>query len=141
MSTHFNKSEMLGKSDATKFTERVENNCNKLAEKLEILREYFGVPILVSSWFRDTKYNESLKNSNKLSKHLYGLAVDFHVKGINTRIAFEKIILHFPVLFDVVLYETTPEKGEWIHAQISSDENMNRHLFQLTFDEINFIQL
>lgn len=50
---------------------------------LEKIREHFGnKPIIITSGCRCKKHNDSLRGSASNSKHLYGKAVDFYIKGI-----------------------------------------------------------
>ena len=52
---------------------------------LEKIREHFGnKPIIITSGCRCKKHNASLTGSASNSKHLYGKAVDFYIKGVST---------------------------------------------------------
>lgn len=50
---------------------------NKLAEQLQIIRDEYGKPIVISSGFRCEELNK-LVGGAKNSDHLYGAAADFH---------------------------------------------------------------
>lgn len=53
-----------------------------VAHKLELIRGYLGRPIHVTSWYRPGVYNRKIGGA-KNSAHLYGMAVDFQVGGMN----------------------------------------------------------
>ena len=62
-------------------------NALRLALYLEKLRTYFGKPIAITSWLRVPSHNARVggkpkTKDSKGSTHLYGLAVDFNVKGV-----------------------------------------------------------
>jgi uncharacterized protein YcbK (DUF882 family) len=56
-------------------------NAFRLALYLEKLRDYFGKPIIITSWLRVPSHNKRIGGASK-SMHLTGLAVDFNVKGV-----------------------------------------------------------
>jgi uncharacterized protein YcbK (DUF882 family) len=58
-----------------------ERNIERVAMKMQTIRDYFGRPIYVTSWYRPEKYNELIGGS-KNSWHMKGLAVDFLVQGL-----------------------------------------------------------
>lgn len=51
----------------------------------DYFRSHFNSPTYVTSGCRCQKYNDSLKGSVKLSKHVQGKAVDFYVKGVDVK--------------------------------------------------------
>lgn len=57
-------------------------NIKTLAENLQILRDYLGKPIVVTSGYRSIKYNSKLPGASKVSQHLIGRAADIKVAGI-----------------------------------------------------------
>ena len=59
-----------------KMTANVKNNILKLAEQLQILRDYLGVPIKINSGFRCADYNDNHVNGAKHSQHKLGKAAD-----------------------------------------------------------------
>lgn len=74
-------------------SENLISNIEKTALKMDELREFFGFPIFVNSWFRPPKYNEMIGGA-KMSQHRLGLAVDFMVKGIISANAREALKPH-----------------------------------------------
>ena len=69
-------------------------NVQELAENLQVLRDYFGVPISINSGYRSHAHNKAVGGA-KSSQHLLGKAADIVVAS-NTpkvvRAAIEKLI-------------------------------------------------
>lgn len=49
---------------------------------LDELREFFQVPIVLSSVYRSEKYNSTISGAAKKSQHQAFAAIDFHVRGV-----------------------------------------------------------
>jgi len=62
-------------------TEQI-HNIKLLATHLDVVREYFGRPITVTSWLRPTEYNRLISGALR-SAHIDGKAVDFVIKGLD----------------------------------------------------------
>lgn len=71
-------------------TDQIQENLVKTFAKMDIVREYFGAPIIVHCTFRPPKYNELVGGSSD-SQHVLGGAVDFHVKDFGCILAIKKI--------------------------------------------------
>lgn len=56
----------------------------KLANQLQVLRDYFELPIIINIAYRP-KWYELEKGRSGNSKHVLGLAADFNVKGKSTK--------------------------------------------------------
>lgn len=54
---------------------------DELVEKLQIMRSYFGSPIIINSGYRTNAHNTKVGGS-KNSQHLLGKAADIVVKGV-----------------------------------------------------------
>ena len=59
------------------------HNMVKVANQLQILRNYIGKPITINSGYRSEEYNASIKGSSKKSQHVMGRAADIVVKGMS----------------------------------------------------------
>jgi len=62
-------------NDGTKVPEALEVNVRLLANQLQVLRDYIGVPIHINSAYRTVAYNESVGGSPK-SQHKLAKAAD-----------------------------------------------------------------
>ena len=81
MTKNFNKSEFEC-SDGSEMNIAIYHNMVKVANQLQILRNYIGKPITINSGYRSESYNSTLKNSSKKSQHVMGRAADIVVKGM-----------------------------------------------------------
>ena len=84
---------------------------------MDKIREYYGVPIVPSSWFRGKWLNKQVGGSLN-SQHCIGEAVDFRVPGVSVKQVYEDIKSgKIPgVVYDQLIYEI--RKGgavQWIH--------------------------
>lgn len=59
-------------------------NIQKLANQLQVLRNYFEEPIIINIAYRP-KWYELEKGRSGNSKHTLGIAADFNVKGKSTK--------------------------------------------------------
>ncbi len=50
--------------------------CDNVIKAVQIVRDYFGVPVIINSTYRTKKHNLSLRSSEK-SQHRKGKAIDF----------------------------------------------------------------
>ena len=77
---------------------------------LDVIREYYGSALIITSGFRGQALNRLVKGSPK-SQHCYGEAADFYVVGVALGTIFEDIKSgKIPIEFDQLIYE-----GTWIH--------------------------
>ena len=49
---------------------------------LEVIRAYFGRPVVINSAYRTMAYNRTIKNSSPTSQHLEGRAADIRIKDV-----------------------------------------------------------
>lgn len=89
---HFNWGE------ATRYGERIPDTEEKvgriivIARSMEEIRAYFGnKPIDVSSWYRPEGVNSETPGAASDSRHLYGDAVDFKVRGVSASEVYAKL--------------------------------------------------
>ena len=86
--------------------------------RLNIIREFLGVPIVVNSGYRCKELNRKVGGVFN-SKHLEGLAVDGIPKGLNLRECWEKLrdSKYASMVDQCILYE----KKEFIHFGFSKE--------------------
>lgn len=65
-------------------TETIKNNVIRLAKELDLVREAWGGPIGVTSWYRPPAINAAVGGVPN-SQHLTGLAADIYPMGRNGR--------------------------------------------------------
>ncbi|WP_462424889.1 D-Ala-D-Ala carboxypeptidase family metallohydrolase [Fusobacterium sp. THCT13E1] len=61
------------------------------ASRMDLIREYLGIPLIVLSWFRCEELNTAVKGS-KTSVHRFGLAVDVYSTKMNSKDIYNKLI-------------------------------------------------
>ena len=81
MTKNFSKEE-FDCSDGSDMNIAIYHNMVKVANQLQILRNYIGKPITINSGYRSEEYNASIKGSSKKSQHVMGRAADIVVKGM-----------------------------------------------------------
>jgi len=60
------------------------DNIMELAHKLQILRDWFRKPIIITSGWRTPEHNKKVGGA-KNSQHLYGKAADIKMVGVPTK--------------------------------------------------------
>lgn len=85
MTKNFNLSEFQCKGSCKdcgecKMPQEVYDNIVKLAQQLQLLRDYIGKPININSAYRSLEHNARVGGSKK-SQHLLGKASDITIKG------------------------------------------------------------
>jgi uncharacterized protein YcbK (DUF882 family) len=89
ISKNFWKSEFDSK-DGAKMPLRVLNNILDLARQLQVLRDYTGRRITVTSGYRSPEHNKKVGGVSN-SQHLEGKAADIQVKGMRPMAVFRVI--------------------------------------------------
>ena len=69
-------------NDGSEMPINIYYNMVKVANQLQVLRNYLGKPITINSGYRSEEYNASIKSSSKKSQHVMGRAADIVVKGL-----------------------------------------------------------
>lgn len=57
-------------------------NIKKLANNLQVIRNYIGLPVIINSAYRTPSHNKKVGGS-PTSQHLYGKAADIRVVGMS----------------------------------------------------------
>ena len=90
MTKNFSKSEFNSGCGA-EMPLNVYYNMQKVANQLQILRNYLGKPITINSGYRSQEHNAKINGAHKIvngkrietSKHCLGMAADITVKGLD----------------------------------------------------------
>jgi hypothetical protein len=98
---------------------------NQQAEELKLLcqhilepvRALFGLPIIITSGFRNERVNSAIGGS-RTSQHMKGQAADFHVHGLDNLTAMREIMSERPIQYDQIIYEFGQDG--WIHISRSN---------------------
>jgi len=108
--------------DGTAVPQKYYGNVIELMQNLQVLRDYFGVPIRINSAYRTEKHNAKV-GGGKQSQHLYGRAADIVVRGVSPLEVYktiEKLILEKKMkqgglgLYDsFVHYDVRGVKARW----------------------------
>lgn len=86
---HFKINEFACK-DGTNVPEQYLHNVLIIAIQLEIIRTYFGMPIIINSAYRTKAYNKKVGGA-VASQHLTASAVDIVIKGYSAHTVFSGI--------------------------------------------------
>ena len=98
-----------------------------LAEKIfEPLRNHFGVPIKINSFFRCLALNKRVGGSSS-SQHVKGEAIDIDdtLGGVTNKQMFDWIVANLD--FDQIIWEFGNSKNpDWVHVSYASPEKNRR---------------
>ena len=126
--THSTTAKRLG-IDNTPNAEQMSNMRYVAENVFQPIREHFGVPIYVSSFFRSKELNKAAKGSSS-STHMKGEAMDLDadVFGEVTNAQ----IFHYikdNLEFDQLIWEFgTDDNPAWVHVSLSKNNNRNQIL-------------
>ena len=115
--------------DNTPNAEQFSNMVYVAENVFQPVREHFGVPIYVSSFFRSEALNSAIRGSSS-STHMKGEAMDLDAD------VFGKVtnaqIFHYikdNLEFDQLIWEFgTEEEPAWVHVSLSKNNNRNQIL-------------
>ncbi len=130
LSEHFTLSELTRSSlalrhgiDNTPGPEELDNLKRVVAEVLEPVRKYYGIPFSPSSGFRNPTVNR-LAGSSDTSQHMKGEAADFEVPHVSNREVADWVKAHCK--FDQLILEyhdpDIPNSG-WVHTSVKESGN------------------
>lgn len=144
MTKHFSIAELTSTSK-TALREANYNDAQKhldnlllTANMLEEIREILGVPLRVTSGFRNEALNKAVGGS-KTSKHKFGLAADIVPKIISVEVAFNKLMENKPTLAKKIIIEKVGGT-KWLHCQAKVLNNEELEFYTtsngLKFDKV-----
>ena len=108
------------------------NNLLYLIERLDMIREKWGGPIICTSGYRSPALNKAVGGS-KTSAHLTGMAADIHPKS-GSIMVLAALIATMDMEFDQLILERCSTKNgeivgcQWLHVGFSRTKNRNQIL-------------
>lgn len=103
LSNHFKSSEIACKHCGDTKTDLA------LVILLELIRERFKAPVIITSGYRCETHNANVGGAPK-SKHVQGIAADIKVKGVEPKEVYDYLDNLFPNSLGLGLYST------WVHV-------------------------
>ena len=98
------------------------------ASRMDLIREYLGIPLIVLSWFRCEELNVAVKGS-KTSAHRFGLAVDVYSTKLSSKAIYEKLIeaqTKGIIQFDQLIYYP---KQNFVHIGFRLNKAQERKMY------------
>jgi len=135
LSPHFRLAEFLHNGSMEGVTTDVILNLRKLANILELIREVFGKPIIITSGFRTILHNAQIKGSAKGSQHLYGLAADFRIEGLSPKFIQAKLAQ----LKDKIGFCLEITNGDWTHIDLRPEHIVFENLGGGKYKTLNVV--
>jgi len=135
LSKSFTLNELTKSQEATRLgidnipNEEQIQNLKILCEKiLQPLRDYYGMPVSVSSGYRSVALCEAIGSSAK-SQHTKGQAADFEIFGVANKDVADFIVqnLEYDQCILEFWNENEPNSG-WVHCSYSSNNNRKQYL-------------
>lgn len=111
MKNYFNRSEFKCKC----------GKCDHVAVDYELLnvlnefREWIKKPVIITSGNRCPEYNKAIGGA-KNSKHMYSIAADIQVKGVNPTEIYEYFNMRYPDKYGLGLYSS------WVHIDVREEK-------------------
>lgn len=132
--THSTTAKRLG-IDNTPNAEQFSNMVYVAENVFQPVREHFGVPIYVSSFFRSEALNKAVRGSSS-STHIKGEAMDLDAdvyEGVTNAQIFNYIKDNLE--FDQLIWEFgTDENPAWVHVSLSKRNNRKQILKAVRVD-------
>lgn len=98
------------------------------ASRMDVVREYLGIPLIVLSWFRSEELNTTVKGS-KTSAHRFGLAVDVYSTKISSKDIYDKLIeaqTKGIIQFDQLIYYP---RQNFVHIGFRLNKDQERKMY------------
>lgn len=106
-------------------------NMKKLATNVfQPIREYFNVPIHISSGYRSLELNKAIKGS-KTSQHCTGEAIDIDMDG--TKVTNKQVFDYIKnnIVFDQMIWEFgTDLNPDWVHVSYESTGKQRKQILK-----------
>jgi hypothetical protein len=99
-----------------------------LALKLQAIRDYIGVPVYVTSFYRSPSKNANVKYAASKSLHTRGLAVDFTVSDRSLLLKIYEFCKNYMEYGELFLYETPDGTLNSIHLSLPALYNYKETL-------------
>ena len=106
-------------------TIHINNLIDLCKNTLEVIRDYYGKPIDISSGYRCLELNALVKGARN-SQHVKGEAVDFTIRGLTDETVFKAVLElknQGKIDFDQIILEPS-----WIHISYRYGNNRNEAL-------------
>ena len=135
LSKNFTLNELIKSQEATRLgidntpNEEQIKNLKILCENiLQPLRDYYGMPLSISSGYRSAALCEA-KGSSAKSQHTKGQAADFEIFGIPNKEIADFIVENFDYDQCILEFwnENEPNSG-WVHCSYSLNANRKQYL-------------
>lgn len=113
-------------------TEEHTTNMRKLAMNVfQPIREHFNVPIHISSGYRSSALNASIKGASKTSQHSTGEAIDIDMDGTSiTNLEVFNWIKN-NLVFDQLIFEFGNDKNpDWVHVSYESSGKQRKQILK-----------
>lgn len=95
-------------------------NILEVVKKLDLIRDFLGRPMVITSWYRPEKYNTFIKGAFD-SAHRYGMACDFICSSLGAQ-NIRDALVHRLEEFDIRM-ENLPNSS-WVHIDIRVTDGM-----------------
>lgn len=134
ISEYFTEQETVVSAEGTKRgIENIPNQDEKdnilyTASRMDKVRKYLGVPLIVLSWFRNEFLN-TVVGGSKTSAHRYGLAVDIYSTKISSKEIYNKLIeaqAKGVLQFDQLIYYP---KQNFVHIGFKLNKDYERKMY------------
>jgi uncharacterized protein YcbK (DUF882 family) len=107
-------------------------NMKRICGWLEVLRDRYGLPIIINSGYRSPQLNKKVGGVST-SNHLTGCAVDIRCSGAEQAIEYAAILIKYSKEsqqnFDELFIEKNKYNCYWVHFAVRPKENRRKISF------------